>query len=145
MTDNSNHSADRTTPELVLLIDDNRADNLYHSLVFEGAVPSAEVVSVSGGQRALGYLADGGDHQPPQPDLILLDLNMPAMTGWDFIDRYTSATSTGEDDAVLIVLSTTDNPEEIQRAESHPAVDGFISKPLNEARLAELLTDHFNS
>lgn len=130
-------------PGLIVLIDDNQADNLYHQLVLEAAMPETRVVVLSGGRDALRYLTPFRKSAWPKPDLILVDLNMPAMTGWEFIDQYDERTASDSNRPVLIVLSTTENPEDIERAKAHTAVDGFLSKPLDEDKLFDLVADYF--
>ena len=68
------------TPRLrtVLLIDDQEADNYLHRRTIERSGEAESIVVYDSGQAALDYLAA---HEPP--DLILLDLNMPGMTGWE--------------------------------------------------------------
>jgi CheY-like chemotaxis protein len=122
----------------IVLVDDNSADNLYHRLILEDCLPETEVVSYSGGQEALdGLTRSDAAAGPTDSDLVLVDLNMPAMTGWEFIDRYCAEIDLR--DSRLAVLSTTENPVEMQRAYDHTEVCGFMSKPLSEAKLRDLV------
>jgi CheY-like chemotaxis protein len=127
----------------VLLIDDNRDDNLYHTLVLKALDPATEVISVSSCNEALEFLANLVDSTEPPPDLVLVDLNMPAMTGWEFIEAYGRRGAGLNLQTQLIVLSTTENPDEIRRVELDPRIAGFLSKPLDEATLEGLLATYF--
>ena len=70
----------------VLLVDDAEADNFLHRRAVEAAGLAAEIVTRLDGQTALDYLGDPDTTEPPA--LILLDINMPGMTGWEFLDAY---------------------------------------------------------
>lgn len=124
------------TVDLIVLVDDNRADNLYHRLVLGDCIPDVTVVAFESGASALDILV-GSEAPGLGQALVLVDLNMPGMNGWEFIAEYRnkSRPSAGH----LAVLSTTENPDEIARAYAHPEVDGFLSKPLSEAKLHALL------
>lgn len=142
-SEHSDISRDQHPLIQVLLVDDNQDDNLYHTLVLKESDPEIEVISVSSSDDALAFLAAlvAGVRRPP--DLVLLDLNMPAMTGWEFIEAYEQRDGPRHIETQLFVLSTTENPDDIERAELDPRVAGFLSKPLNEAKLAELVSAFF--
>lgn len=122
------------TPRLrtVLLIDDQEADNYLHRRTIERSGEAESIVVHESGQAALDYL---DTHEPP--DLILLDLNMPGMTGWEFLDAH------GVSPSVIVIVSTSSNPADHDRAQSHPAVADFCAKPLTAQALDEILDTHF--
>ena len=94
------------------------------------------------GQEALDYLqacGSTGTDEYPRPDLILLDINMPAMDGWEFLDRYRLLPAATTRDIVLIMLTTSLNPDDEFRARSRPEVAGFENKPLGQAGLDRVL------
>lgn len=126
----------------VVLIDDNSADNLYHRLVLEEWMPLLHVTSTSSGAEALEYMADSEEVDQTGYDLLLLDLNMPAMTGWEFLDAFDAQSLSLPSRVILVVLSTTENPDEMARAADDPRVDGFLSKPLVSHRLVTVIGDH---
>ena len=122
------------TPRLgtVLLIDDEEADNYLHRRTIERSGQVVSIIAHESGQAALEYL---GAHDPP--DLILLDLNMPGMTGWEFLDAHEAPQS------VIVIVSTSSNPADHDRARTHPAVAGFCAKPLTAQSFDEILDTHF--
>ena len=124
----------------VLLVDDAEADNFLHRRAVEAAGLAAEIVTRLDGQTALDYLGDPDTTEPPA--LILLDINMPGMTGWEFLDAY-RALPTNRRASRLVVLTTSDHPADRERATSNGLVDAFVTKPLDADRLRELADRFF--
>ena len=78
-------------------------------------------------------------------DLILLDINMPAMNGWEFLSRYNKSAKITGNASVIVMLSTTLNPDDKLLAEELPAVSGFESKPLTREKLDRIVSFYFNN
>ena len=84
---------------------------------------------------ALEYLRS--DECPPI-DAIVLDLRMPRMDGFEFLDALQSDRRTKKVRAVIVMLTTSLDPQDQARAENHPLVTDFWNKPLEESHLSEL-------
>src|ERR1700750_2590044 len=94
----------------VLLIDDDEPTNFLNKMTLEQAGCTRIIRVAQSGQEALDYLrncgpADGDDPSEPCPDLIFLDINMPAMDGWEFLRRYKQLPEGQKGEAVLIMLT----------------------------------------
>lgn len=100
--------------------------------------PSFNQVEIfSNGKLAIDHLVDILDSNSPAPDLILLDINMSIMDGWEFLKALSdSSYSSG---IPIFILTSSINTRDIQGAEDHDYVNGFISKPLDEDKLNDLL------
>ncbi len=129
----------RPTGLVVALVDDNSADNLYHRLALEEVVEDVEVVELTGGPAAIDYLLRSAGAGSP-PDLLLLDLNMPGMSGWEFLDFCRKNVLDRCPDLTVIVLSTSENPDDSDRADADELVDAFVRKPLDARRVAWLVS-----
>lgn len=129
----------------ILLIEDDEATNFIHQLVIK-RLDCAEHVHVSwNGADALDYLKRCTKTPPCQhPDLILLDINMPGLNGWEFLEEYTKLKNEDGDDIVVVVLTTSLNPEDKHRATTNPLVTAFKNKPLTPSLMEEILTQHFH-
>ena len=127
----------------ILLIDDDDATNFIHKIVIKKTECAEKVVAVTDGQAALDFLTSTEDGKHPQPDLIFLDINMPIMDGWEFLDNYEQLNSEQKAKIVIIMLTTSLNPDDRSKAEILPNVSSFMSKPLTEEMLAEILEEYF--
>lgn len=128
----------------VLLIDDDEATNFYHKIVLEEECTSVHVQSVTSAKEGIDYLLRKGIYADcPQPGAIFLDLNMPGMTGWDFLDKYDELSSEIHNRAVVTILTTSVNPDDKERAATIPAVKEFVNKPLTPETFWKVVQENF--
>ena len=106
----------------VLSIDDCDADQFLNRDTIRRSDSSIEVVTALDGEEALAHLDGAQDGI----DLILVDLNMPRMNGFEFIEALAERPL----EAIAIVVSSTIHPDDLARVESHPRITGFLPKPL---------------
>lgn len=132
-----------TLLKTVLLIDDNEADNFLHLRTLRRRNCAHEVVVFQDAAEALAYLSTPQAGRYPCPDLIFLDINMPGMNGWEFLEAYEAASSDYQGQTLLMMLSTSLSPDDQARAEQSPQVSGFLHKPLDRPKLDHILQAHF--
>jgi CheY-like chemotaxis protein len=131
----------------ILLIDDDEPTNYLNRMTIEQMECTRYVAITQSGQQALNFLM--GDRQSgdtedcPHPDLIFLDINMPAMDGWEFLEKYKKLPREQKAEIVLIMLTTSLNPDDEKRTSQIPEIAGFENKPLKEPRLERLLERYF--
>ena len=112
----------------VMLIDDNDADLLYTRIVLERSGAAAEVLAFESARDALAALAA---LPGPDVDLILLDINMPGMNGFDFLRAYEQLPAARRGHAVVVMLTSSPDPVDRERAASFGSVKGYVVKPLD--------------
>jgi CheY-like chemotaxis protein len=130
----------------VLVIDDDEPTNFFTQIILEDYGCTNHIRVMQSGQDALDYLAKseqaGCDaNLYPSPNLILLDINMPAMDGWEFLDEYKKLNVANR--IIVVMLTTSLFPEDMTRAEAIPEISGFENKPLTAEKLENILRKHF--
>lgn len=131
--------------DLVLLIDDEPTDNYLHKRSIDRAGITNELMIFESATDALEFLdSPGPSGERPRPDLIFLDINMPALNGWEFLEEIERRGLGEQLGAVIFMVSTSMNPTDVQRAEAIPLVSGYVSKHLSAESLTGILNDHLS-
>jgi CheY-like chemotaxis protein len=138
----------KTKLNCVLVIDDDEPTNFFNQLILEESGCTNHIKVVQSGQEALNYLIKGeepgcDDNLYPGPDLILLDINMPAMNGWEFLEEYRKLSIKHKNNIITIMLTTSLFPEDKVRAKEISEISGFENKPLTIEKLEKILQEHF--
>lgn len=115
----------------IMLIDDDPMTNMVHKAIIKRLGLRIEVWTYLQAEEALTYLKA---HACNWPEFIFLDINMPVMNGWQFLDAYCELSGKAE----LFMLSSSIDPKDMTRSQQYPVVRGFISKPLT----VEILRTH---
>jgi CheY-like chemotaxis protein len=130
----------------VLVIDDDEPTNFFTQMILEESGCTHHIRMVQSGREALDYLANsekpGSDpNLYPSPDLIFLDINMPAMDGWEFLEEYKKL---NVDSRIIVVMLTTSLfPEDKLKAERMSEISGFENKPLTMEKLTAVIEKYF--
>ena len=127
----------------VLLVDDDSTTNLLNQLLLHNMHVSEQVLTAENGQEALDTLAQlcAVDGPGVCPQLIFLDLNMPIMNGFSFLEAYQQAKA-GTCPSAIIVLTSSQPEREAIRARRLP-IAGFLTKPLTREKITAVLLEHF--
>jgi CheY-like chemotaxis protein len=124
-----------------LIVDDSDPDLLYAQIVLESAHLAEEVLPFGGGAEALAFLRRPEGHRV---DVILLDVNMPEMSGFEFLDAYEQLHRSQRARAVVVMLTSSSDPADRNRAAGYGCVRGYLVKPL-DPRAARVLLDRIAS
>lgn len=124
--------------ELVLLVDDGELDNFLHQKVIERAQFARTVVVKTSARSALNYLTENEHCLVQLPGLIFLDINMPGMSGFQFLGEFKNLPDIIRDKCKIIVLSSSINQSEIARITKDENVQKFIDKPLRAYDLTKI-------
>lgn len=126
----------------VLLIDDNEIDNFINKRIFENSDFTNTVFTHTSSKSAFEFLKNIESlKEPPAlliPDYILLDLNMPMMDGFHFLEEFKKFSPAFKTKMKIIVLTCSLNPDDLKRVKKHKSVVEYFNKPLTEKDLQEL-------
>ncbi|WP_405207376.1 response regulator [Aquimarina sp. LLG6339-5] len=129
----------------VLLIDDDKATNFFNERVVTKHNSFENVNTVQSGKAALEYLSKVENKEVIKPDLIFLDINMPAMNGWEFLIEFAKLDKAITQGIKVILLSTSSNPDDVNESIKNHSVDDFINKPLSLDLLDNVMEKHFSN
>jgi len=126
-----------------LLIDDDPDDNFLHRLVIEESGLCEQVREATTAAEALRYLRQTDPANCLFPDLMVLDVNMPGMDGFEFLDEYRRWMPNPPQSTRVLLFTAARNPAEQARAQDYPEIVGYYVKPLTGELLAELAGKYF--
>lgn len=125
--------------DLILCIDDDPIALMLSKKVICKTTFSKEIITAKNGEEALQYFDSinlKGLNSNLKPQLIFLDLNMPVMGGWEFLDSFSGpGYSNFNTTTKVVILSSTIDPEDLEKARSYPMVIDFLSKPITLSML----------
>lgn len=119
---------------LVMLVDDDHLTNQFNSIVIKKQIPDVEVMTFTMASSALDYLRFSENRMPA---IIFLDLNMPGMNGWDFMQEFETLNL----DIEVVVLTSSQDSEDRDRSKAYGHISGFESKPLSQDRFKSIMND----
>jgi len=123
----------------VMLIDDNEIDLKINSKIISLAKLFEDIIICQSGEQGLDYLSKHIDQAEKLPDLILLDIQMPEMDGFEFLDHYKRLPKDFTSRCPVAMLSSTLDFGDIKRAEANAFVVKLLKKPLLPNELAALM------
>ena len=124
--------------DLILCVYDYPITLMLCKMVIAKSSFASEIITAHNGEEALNYFDDLklnnlGAEIKKYPSLVFLDLNMPVMDGWEFLDHFSKEEYTSAfKNTKVIVLSSTIDPNDIEKSKTYPMVLDFLSKPITK-------------
>lgn len=123
----------------ILLVDDDEINNFISIKLIKKALLTTEIMACLNGKFAIDQLMEIQKRGPEKlPDYILLDINMPIMNGWEFLDEYKRLNIDPLSKTKIYIISSSVFSNDINKAKSYPLVKSFISKPLSVEKIKEM-------
>lgn len=133
--------------DIILLVDDDEATNYYNETILNQLELGVEIKVTFSAKEALDYLKEyvvDNDHNGyPKPGIIFLDINMPGMSGWDFLEEYHKLESKQKSNFVIATLTTSLNPDDEEKSTKIKEIEDFLFKPLSEESVLKIIEANF--
>lgn len=126
-----------------LLIDDDSISNFINERLIRKIAAPEQLTIALNGEEALKYILRSHQEKLPHPDLILLDINMPVMDGFEFLKEFKQLNLPDKSSVVIIMLTTSTSPNDTERLNDSGAA-GYINKPLTEEKLRLVMEEFFS-
>jgi CheY-like chemotaxis protein len=127
----------------VILIDDNEIDNLINQKMVEAAGLSKYIYTHTGAKSAIEFLKNIEQLETEivesvLPDVIFLDIDMPLMDGFQFLEEFNKLKSSTKDKCRIVMLTSSINPQDVSKSKKYEAVKKYLNKPLSQDSLKDL-------
>jgi CheY-like chemotaxis protein len=115
----------------VMIVDDNEIDRYIGERTSRQYHIAEDVISMESATDALKYLSSLAQYPDLLPEVIFLDINMPEMNGFEFLEEYQNLPDSIKRNCIVVMLTTSTHPEDKERADRSPYVKGYLNKPLS--------------
>ena len=127
------------TINTICIIDDDPIFVFGSKVLLKNNSFASDYLVCQNGKEALDVITPLIESEEGFPEVIFLDLNMPIMDGWEFLDEFGKLS--GEKGIRIYILSSSVDSRDMERAKNYGMVNGFIAKPLTDAKIKELVQE----
>lgn len=124
--------------KITCLIDDDEIYLFSVKKVIEVNKLSERVLEFRNGQEAIDFFTNSTTNQQELPDVIFLDINMPVMNGWEFIEEFRKIRPLLSKDIMLYVVSSSVDKSDVDKAKSFATVNDYLIKPITATQLKNI-------
>ncbi len=124
------------------LIDDDEIFQFIMKNTIAEVNPDIKIQFFSDGEKGIDFLKQNLGAANNLPDIILLDVNMPFMDGWEFLSEYKSFQTDIKKDINIYLLTSSNNPQDIAKAQEISTLSGYLVKPISKDGIKNLI-GHF--
>ncbi|WKL49599.1 response regulator [Flavobacterium pectinovorum] len=129
--------------DYIMLVDDNKIDNFFHERVIKKYNAAIKVIIKESAKEALYFLQNKDYSKNSPTSVIFLDINMPGMNGWEFLEEYKNLDKNLQCKLIVVMLTTSQNPDDIEMAKKNNILFGFKTKPLDKDMLAKVFEKYY--
>jgi CheY-like chemotaxis protein len=122
----------------ILIIDDDEINNFIAAKLIDKIPPKAKVSTCLNGQEGIDFIKSFINNEEGIPDVVFLDINMPIMNGWEFLEEFETIKDQFKKKIVINMLSSSVYNDDISKSQTFSTVNRFISKPLTIEKIQEV-------
>ncbi|GAB3196754.1 CheY-like chemotaxis protein [Pontibacter aydingkolensis] len=133
--------------DLVMLVDDDSTTNYLNERLLKEMQVAKQIVIMNNGREAIDYLkaAEAGNEGLELPDLIFLDIKMPVMDGFSFLDAYQKEGLDMSDKVIILMLTSSASFYDLERLRNYRKVKQHFSKALTKHDIRQIMSEYFSS
>jgi CheY-like chemotaxis protein len=128
----------------VCVIDDDFIYQFAAKKTIEATGLAEEILSFSNGKEAINYLEEKIAASTEVPDVIFLDINMPVMDGWEFLEAYNPMQKSLKKKIIIYIVSSSNSDYDVAYSKKFNCVSDYIIKPVHKEKFEQLLTLHLS-
>lgn len=137
---NSHYTFSTTTTRMkFLLIDDDDVTNYINKRIIKNVCPDADITVALNGLEALSAIEEAATPDKPSFDVVLVDISMPEMDGWAFMDAIGDQKYKAQHHSFFVMLTSSVFDDDVAKAQTKPLIKLFYSKPLDPMRVGEII------
>jgi len=125
--------------DTLCIVDDDGMFQMLTQIIIEKTQRVQKIKIFSNGKEAIDFLNSVHDQPDKLPEIILLDLNMPIMDGWGFLEEYLLLKPRIGKEILIYIVSSSIDPEDIERARKISEVTDYVIKPVTQEKFINLL------
>ena len=121
------------------IIDDDQMYQLVMKRTIEQSGMVKDILQFYDGEEAINYFKEKQQNPESLPELILLDINMPYMDGWQFLDEFIKIPFKGNYKRIIYIVSSSSTTEDLNKAKEYEVVSGYHVKPITKDMFEQIM------
>jgi len=126
---------------VIAVVDDDKIFQLIATRSIKATQFSGKILQFNNGSEAIQYLEEHANDEHALPDLLFLDINMPLVDGWMFMEDYISLKSRIHKLIRIYMVSSSIDPKDIERAKAISDIKEYVTKPISQQKFAALISE----
>lgn len=123
----------------ICIIDDEDINQFILKTMIQTINKEIEILIYNNGESALTSFSQKLLSQAAIPDIILLDINMPIMNGWEFLDEFVKLKPKIDKKIEIYIISSSSAPDDVKKAEKYTDIYGYLNRPIETFTLKEII------
>lgn len=127
----------------ILLVDDDKDCIFFHQRLLTKMDCVTRIYTTYDGKEAIDFLTDSARKNEPKIDIVFLDVNMPRMNGWEFLEEYGKLDEMRKARVLIIMLTTALNSADAEKLKLSKDINGYKNKYLDKEAITQIVEEYF--